>query len=429
MKILTSRRINAFGGLNFVHDHLKNLSLADKLKYHLPLLPAQSTFLWHDVFSTFLSIYFCGGDCIEDAKTILKDHFGENPYFKPCSPDTILRRLKMLSAPSYYCKTPRGEVEHTYNHNSLLYALNIEVLKLCEAFKGEHVVLDYDNTIVFTEKQDSRMTYKRDYGYQPGVCLLNEDSVLFVENRNGNSDAKSFQDKTLQRMFDGLSEQNITNKFKFRADAASYQYAVIQTLEQNACSFYIGARNSYVEHLFKGINNWKKVEEKGEQKWIGECMYTPFIKHYKKGQLPKQYRLLVKRKLNKTGQTNILTGDAYEYRAIITNDSETENQEAVAFYNQRGAAEKQFDILKNDFGWAKLPFSKLEQNCVFMYFAGICRNLYKRIIQTIAKRFKNIRPTDRMKRFVFAFITKPAVWVKKSRQWHLRIYGELHLRV
>jgi hypothetical protein len=429
MKVLTSKKINAFGGLNFVHQELKCLNLDPLFTETLFDLPGQSTYQWSDIFRTFLSIYFCGGSSIEDAKTILLNHFGKNPFFKLCSPDTIQKRYKELKTKNQTCQTPRGNVTHVYNHNSLLYQLNLKLLKQLGLFNKETITLDYDNTIVFTEKKDSKMTYKRDYGYQPGVCILNEQYVLFVENRNGNSDAKSFQDQTLERMFQQLENYQDYTFLKFRADAASYQFSVLELLDNKEAKFYIGTRNSYVEQYFAKVEQWTEVQQGNDRISIGQILYSPFQKKYKKGQVPKQYRLLIKRKPNKTGQINAITGDAYDYRAIVTNDFQTSLIEAITFYNRRGNAEKQFDILKNDFGWNYLPFSKLEENTVFMYFSSICRNLYNVIIRSLSKRFKNIRLTDRMKRLVFTIITIPARWVLKARQWQLRVYGKIQLRI
>lgn len=42
----------------------------------------------------------------------------------------------------------------------------------------------------------------------------------------------------------------------------------------------------------------------------------------------------------------------------MTNDFDLTNDDVVFFYNARGASEREFDILKNDFGWNKKPFSK-----------------------------------------------------------------------
>jgi hypothetical protein len=335
--------------------------------------------------------------------------------------------MKSLQAENKSCRTRRGSVEHSYNHNDVLATLNAKILAAIGVFGQSEIVLDYDNTIIFAEKGDCSMTYKRDYGYQPGVCMINESNILFVENRTGNSDAKSFQHNTLQRMFDKLAPYSLNKHLLFRADAASYQYDVIKTLEHNACTFYIGARNSYVEALFPTVDKWLKVEN--EEEWIGEITYVPFKQRYKAGEQAKPYRLLIKRKQNKTGQFNVVTGDAYEYRAILTNDFDMDLPSAIKFYQRRGNAEKQFDIQKNDFGWANLPFSKLAENTVFMYFTAICRNLFNVIIKRFSTRFKHVKPTTRMKRFVFAFITKPAQWVRRSRQWHLRVYGEIQLQI
>ena len=38
---------------------------------------------------------------------------------------------------------------------------------------------------------------------------------------------------------------------------------------------------------------------------------------------------------------------SYYDSAILTNDQDKSDDEVVDFYNQRGAAEKEFDVLKN----------------------------------------------------------------------------------
>jgi len=48
--------------------------------------------------------------------------------------------------------------------------------------------------------------------------------------------------------------------------------------------------------------------------------------------------------------------------------------------NGRGKTEREFDALKNNFGWNGLAFSKLAQNTVFLTFTAICKNLYQYII-------------------------------------------------
>ncbi len=430
MKVKYSTQINAFGGANFILDEYDSSNIEALLKASLPRLKANSKYSWKDIFYTFSSIYYCGGECIEDTKTVLSNQWSENPIFKLCSPDTILRRFKMLACENKECSTPRGTVKHEYNYNELLFQLNIQLLKKLGDFSLEESILDYDNTIVFNEKADSKMTYKKAYGYQPGVCLLNESKVVYIENRNGNSDAKSFQVDTLKRMFELLNKNGISHLDKFRADAASYQYGVIKLVEKQIGKFYIGTKNSYVERFYSQIDNWKATKDQsGEAIMIGEINYSPFQKYYSKDEEPKKYRLLVKKKIRPDGQINAFTKEPYDYWSVITNDHDTETKNALNFYYHRGSAERQFDVLKNDFGWKKLPFSKLSENTVFLYFSAMCSNLYKMIIPKLSKRYSNVKSSYRMKRLIFNFIAMPAKWVYSSRQWHLRIYRKIQLNI
>ena len=429
MKVLTSKKINAFGGLNFVHNELEKLDIEEILNTYLPKLSPQSKYSWKDIFYTFLSIYFTGGECIEDTKTVLSNHFGYSPFFDSCSPDTILRRMASLSIENENCTTPRGTVDHVHNFNKVMANLNIAMLKSLGTFDQDDLVLDYDNTIVFAEKSDCKMTYKKAYGYQPGVCYLNEEQVLFIENRNGNSDAKSFQDKTLLRMFESLKENNIEKPYKFRADGASYQFDVIKLLKEQNCLFYIAARNSYVEKYFQEVDHWKKTKDKkGDPIEIGEIIYKPFVNKYRKGNEVPSYRLLIKRKVKPDHQGDLFTSDAYDYNAIATNDHEVSLEDGLTFYYHRGAVERQFDTLKNDFGWNNMPFSTLSKNSVFLYFTAIFKNLYKTILTKLSSQYAKVNIKHRMKRFIFSFVTLPALWVKRARQWQLRIYGTLQLR-
>ena len=427
MKIQNFKPISAFGGINLVFEYLKTNNFDSLFNTYLPKLKKQNKYKWNDIFNSLLSIYFCGGDCIEDLHTHLRAHFIDNPYLNMPSPDTVLRRLSGLSQDNQTCRTKRGEVDHTYNTNKVLENLNILLLKKLGVLDAKELTVDYDNTILFNEKKDSKMTYKRNPGYQPGVCTINEQQVLYIENRNGNSDAKSFQSDTLNRVFELLKINKIKTVDHFRADAASYQYDVVELLEKNVKRFYIGCRNSFIEKYFSQVTDWVVVTEGYDETMdIGEICIIPFEQQaQEQGKKAKKYRLIVKRKTLKDGQYDIFTQDAYEYRAILTNNFDHKAAEIAHFYNQRGNMEKQFDILKNDFGWDNMPFSKLNQNTVFLYLTAICRNLYNHLIQYFSKRIKTLKPTYRVKKFLFRFIIVPAKWVHRSRQHQLNLYGRV----
>lgn len=428
MKIQKSSELSAFGGINFVFEFLEANRIGNLIESNLPELGNQSQYSWKDIIYSLMSIYMCGGDCIEDLKDHLKPHFVKNPFVKMPSPDTVLRRIGELSRPSNTVRTERGSVDHLYNTNKTLDQLNLKVLKSLGVFDSKEVTLDYDNTIIPSEKSDCSMTYKRFKGYQPGVCTINEDHVLYLENRGGNSDAKSFQDQTLERIFSLLETASPKKPDHFRADAASYQYKVVKLLEQKVKNFYIGCRNSYIEHYFTDVKSWGTINDSaGGKIEIGEIEIKPFIKNFKQdGIEPKAYRLIIKRTPKKTDQVAMFAQDAYDYRTIFTNNREYSAEEVARFYNQRGNMEKQFDILKNDFGWSRMPFSAMENNTVFLYLTAMFRNIYNAVINYFSKKVKGLRPQFRMKKFIFRFIILPAKWVCRSRQYQLRVYGRLN---
>jgi hypothetical protein len=428
IKVQNSSTISAFGGINFVFEYLEENNYKDLFDRYLPELAHQSIYSWRDIIYSILSIYLCGGDCIEDLQIHLKTHFQKNPFVNVPSSDTVLKRLKEVSEDNNRCFTKRGTVAHTYNRNTKLEELNIALLKKLGAFSKGETIIDYDNTILFNEKSDSEMTYKRNPGYQPGVCTLNEEQILYIENRNGNSDAKSFQADTLKRIFSLLKSKGIKKADHFRADAASYQFDVINLLAEEVKYFYIGCRNSYIEKYYPQVSRWESITDSANETIeIGELTITPFQQQSRKNKIATQeYRLIVKRKPTKDGQLNLFTQDHYEYRAILTNNTQWSSIEIAQFYNHRGNMEKQFDILKNDFGWNNMPFSKLNQNTVFLYITAICRNLYHYIIRHFSEKIKSLKPNFRVKKFLFRFIIVPAKWVKRSRQNYLKIYGKLH---
>lgn len=426
MKILESARINAFGGINFVLEELNTQGIPDLLKENLPVLPSQSRYSWKDNFYGLLSIFFCGGSYIEDIHTHLRFHIGQTPYCNFPSSDTLLRRIKSLSCKDEFCKTKRGVIDHHYNINDRLALLNMRLLRSMGTFKQKELTLDYDNTIIFNEKADSVLTYKKEKGYQPGVCTINVNQVLYLENRNGNSEAKSFQDKTLKRMFKHMKTCGISKPHHFRADSASYQYDVIQLLTKEVKNFYISVRKSYVSNYFSKISNWEPTTDgNGGQIEIGELIYSPFAKYYTAAQTPCQYRLIVKRKPREDRQIDLITKTAHHYTAIVTNNTEKSAIQAMQFYNKRGAMEKQFDVIKNDFGWNHMPFSSLAHNTVFLFLTAMCKNIYHKVIEKFSKRFEGLQPNFRIRRFIFKFIILPVKWIKRSRTMQLKIYGKI----
>jgi len=432
MNIVKSSHISPFGGLNFVLEEFDKIGINSLISKELPVLVNQCSYDWRDLLYSFWSVIFCGGDCVEDMGGNFKRSIANHPFLKVPSPDRVLDRMKELSIPSKLYDTSRGIKKHEFSHNDLLNRINVKLVKRLSTFNQEHNghTLDYDNTILFTKKEDAKMTYKKGFGYAPGVGIIG-NHVVYVENRNGNSDAQTLQQDTLQRMFDLLDSEGIRVD-KFRADGASYQFSTLDVISRNANKFYVRTRMG--EGLFKAIEkiqNWQPVDSNDEEVYRGDIVFTPFesiAKRNKQTHLLKKYRLVVTKVKRDDGQINLFSGEAYNYYGIITNDYELDNNQIVYFYNQRGAREKEFDILKNDFCWGNLPFSKLEENTVFLLITAMCRNLYHHVINVFAAKYKGLANIFRIKKFIYRFICIPGKWIRTARSWRLRLYGELELK-
>jgi hypothetical protein len=193
MKILHSSPVSSFGGLNFVLEELDRIKVNNLLKDSLPKLANQSKYSWKDIFYTYWSLIFCGGDCAEDVAVNLQSTFKNNPFIKCPSPDRLLDRLKDLAEPSKLVRKNRSIAINEISTNTALNTVNIKLLKRLRQLRLKNQVLDYDNTFLFTQKADAKHTYKKDNGYCPGVGMIN-NNIVYIENRNGNSAPHTMQD-------------------------------------------------------------------------------------------------------------------------------------------------------------------------------------------------------------------------------------------
>ena len=139
----------------------------------------------------------------------------------------------------------------------------------------------------------------------------------------------------------------------------------------------------------------------------------------------KSYRLVVQRSPLKDKDGSVqsdLFGPLYAYRCILTNDRLSTEKDIIVVYNAREGSEKNFDIQNNDFGWAHLPFSFLDENMVFKLVTAMLKNFYLYLIRHISEKVEPLKKTSRLKAFILHFISVPAKWIRTGRQNVLNLY-------
>jgi hypothetical protein len=89
MKLIRSKALSPFGGLNFVLEELDIKNIGRTFNKNLPKLNKQSQYDWRDLIYSYFSIYFCGGDCAEDLASNFRPSLTQLPFLKVPSPDRV----------------------------------------------------------------------------------------------------------------------------------------------------------------------------------------------------------------------------------------------------------------------------------------------------------------------------------------------------
>ena len=104
-----------------------------------------------------MSIYFCGGSCIEDVTTHLMNHLSLHPTLRTCSSDTILRAIKELTQENISYTSDTGK-NYDFNTADTLNTLLLNCMFASGQLKeGEMYDVDFDHQFIETEKYDANL--------------------------------------------------------------------------------------------------------------------------------------------------------------------------------------------------------------------------------------------------------------------------------
>ena len=62
-----------------------------------------------EIVRSLMSVYFCGGSCVEDVTSQLMRHLSYHPTLRTCSSDTILRAIKELTQENISYTSDQGK--------------------------------------------------------------------------------------------------------------------------------------------------------------------------------------------------------------------------------------------------------------------------------------------------------------------------------
>ena len=224
------------------------------------------------------------------------------------------------------------------------------------------------------------------------------------------------QAETHRRFFEMMRSFGIHVR-SFRADCGSYSEDIVKMVMEHTDKFYIRAeRYAGLYEKVKRQTGWTTVEIGFQQYDVQSFPFESFedVKHC---------RLVVQRQRKQKGEQLDLFDGEYTYRCILTNDWDMAEEEIIQHYNKRGTAEQVFDRQNNDFGWAHLPKSFMNQNTVFLLLTAMAANFYQYIVSLPLMCLFGVEATDRVKSFLFRFVAVPAKWIRTARQNALNVYS------
>ena len=111
--------------------------------------------------------------------------------------------------------------------------------------------LDFDHQFIKAEKFDSKPTFKKFLGYRPGVAVIG-DTIVGIENSDGNTNVRFHQKDTLKRFFERLEQRGFAVN-RFRANCGSCSEDIVGEVEKHCTSFYIRANRcgSLYDDIFR----------------------------------------------------------------------------------------------------------------------------------------------------------------------------------
>jgi len=410
------KSVSPFSGISFVNESFNSIGLSKLIDSELGKRVKYTGYSYSEIIRSLTNVFLSGGDVIEDVNSHLGTHLKGIPNNNVPSPDTIQRGLKELTTENTIYQSKSG-VNYDFNINKKLNLLNIKSLLLTKQLESNKSYdFDYDNQITANKKYDAKRTYKKNKGYFPGIATIG-DTIVYIENRDGNANVKFKQAQTLENAYGLLNSQGITIN-RSRMDAGSYSKEIIEVVAKNSKLFYIRANKSdAVFEQIQEISDWIDIELNYKNYQVASIRFKQFNED-------KNYRLVIMREKTTNNQVDAFTGDTFKYRSILTSDWENTEKQIIEYYNNRGTSEKIFDVMNNDFGWKRMPFSFLNQNNTFMIITALIKNFYTYFVGLVSKVFENIAPTARLKRFVFRFINVAGKWVYQGRNWVLKLYSE-----
>ncbi len=237
--------------------------------------------------------------------------------------------------------------------------------------------LDIDATAIEAHKKEAAFTYKGFKGYMPLVGHLAENGLVLQHDFREGNEAPS--DRNLPFLHACLEAMPRGKRITaFRADAASFQKDLLDTLAGKGIAYAVGARlNPAVKAAIQAIppEAWRPFED-------GFLAETP----HRMQAMDHDFRLIVFRR---RGQGSLFEEDPFARLTAVAAHREGSAEEVLTWYRARGEhSENRIKEIKIGFGLERMPCGQSQANAAFFSLGVLAYNLYKLfLVHTLGPAF------------------------------------------
>ena len=153
---IKSAKLTPFGGIFSIMEQ-SDSKLSSVIDSTLGIRSSTFGYQYSEIIHSLMSVYFCGGSCIEDVTTHLMKHLSLHPTLRTCSADTILRAIRELTVENISYTSSSGK-SYDFNTADTLNSLLIStLLSMGYLKKGEMYDVDFDHQFIETENTHLRI--------------------------------------------------------------------------------------------------------------------------------------------------------------------------------------------------------------------------------------------------------------------------------
>lgn len=423
-------RVTSHGGLFTIGEMFRAIGLDKIVERCVKTKRRKRGFKDAEMVESYMALFTAGGECLDDFEVMRRDRI---------LPEVLWHEFPSASCAREWLYEFHGEEEIQAAKKATQMGFDSFVPEETDLLKGlvrvsqeiilagqkkeaqKRATLDIDATIEESHKEEAKMTYEGERGYQPTMVVWAEkDLIVSDEFRDGNVPAQKDLVRVLEAAVSNLPEG--VEEIYVRSDSAAYNHDVLGYCRAHGYKFAISADMtpkflSEIQKLPDGAWVHWKDEDDAVRQWA-EVPYVPSWPYESKDAKPDRYLAI---RILKNQGSLFADGTDRRHFGVVTSRSEEEigGQALLEWQREKsGTVELVNHVMKNELAAGVLPCGRFGANAAWFRLNVITYNLLSLMRRHVFPApLRNARP----KRLRFLIFSVGAELVHHARKVIFRL--------